>query len=126
MIHEMAAEDLPVDVATPGQQTSHSNDNMEMYSQLDLQWVDPSHGPIGNFETDLNHGTATGMYQANFDLGYACNEDLPPPRIGCIPYCTQRLYRSDREDQVLVSIVYLYTSNVFRSRSEDEPPMHDW
>lgn len=59
MIHKMATENLPIDVATPA---SHPNNNMAMYNQLDLQWVDPSHGPIGDFETDLNHGTATGVY----------------------------------------------------------------
>ena len=47
-----------------------SSTEMEIYNQLDMQWVDPSHGPIGDIDGDLTHGTATGLYQANFDLGY--------------------------------------------------------
>ena len=74
MIHEMAAEDFPAEPApvagTAGQQQGVTGNEMDMYNQLDLHWIDPSHGPIGDLETDLSHGAATGLYQANFDLGY--------------------------------------------------------
>ena len=72
MVHEMAVEDFPMQPSqTSNQQHEVSaTDEMDMYQQLDLQWVDPSHGPIGDLETNLGHGTGTGLYQANFDLGY--------------------------------------------------------
>jgi len=72
MIHEMAAEDFPVETKTPGEprETQQAPGTEIAYNQLDLQWVDPSHGPIADLENDFSHGSATGLYQANFDLGY--------------------------------------------------------
>jgi hypothetical protein len=73
MIHEMAAEDFPTEVVaatTSSQPAPDTTADMGMYNEADLHWVDPSHGPIADFETDFSHGAATGVYQANFDLGY--------------------------------------------------------
>ncbi|KIV98845.1 uncharacterized protein PV09_09416 [Verruconis gallopava] len=74
MIHEMAAEDfaqdddLDVDVASGVNPEARSE--MPSTGEFDLQWIDPSHGPLGDMATHFNRSGATGLYTANFDLDY--------------------------------------------------------
>lgn len=99
MVHEMAAEDFPgedelrdgqqdggrritagsdggggggnlVDGANPGDVSADTNADLPVLDELDLHWIDPSHGPLGDMETEFDHGVGTGLYTANFDLDY--------------------------------------------------------
>lgn len=69
----MVSCDFPEEAIAPtpaAREPEVSSEEMEMYNNLDLQWIDPSHGPSADFDTDLTQGSGTGLYQANFDLGY--------------------------------------------------------
>jgi hypothetical protein len=87
MIHEMAAEDFPRDdddgdggeemamtggnaATMGGNGVSSLGADLAVLDELDLQWIDPSHGPLGEMETEFDRSTATGLYTANFGLDY--------------------------------------------------------